>query len=301
MDGWMNSCIDLFFMCLSPGLSSSLSSSLTRQWYRIRTANGSDGSDSAASLAWYFLPEELSQLECVTASAAQPPSTSPSRGTGIDSDIFDEQDIVDTSASSSTAVNDDDDPPHPLASISFLHFCHLARITRRTGVDAIDDVLLVKLVNRACDRVGVDPINLSPTALADELTRLRTDMAAAAAAAAAAAGAALPAWLHDGDGVAARFVVLLHLNQIVLRVLPFVCLSPRVETGFIGAGAGASVTVTGPGSEGLLSERWRGAGVGRWLRRQRACLFRGTKLAFWNDVLSATATPTALSQVCAHV
>ena len=256
------------------------------QWYRIRTANGSDGSESAASLAWYFHPEELAHLETTTQpSVAAATSTVSSPST---SDIFTDADVEPElpPLTSTFGFDDDDadDAAHPLSKVTFARYCELARISKGSAAP-IDDVMLVKMVNGACDRVGVEPINLPPRALLEEARIVR------------GAGGSYPQWLDDEDGIQARFAVLLHLNQMVLRVLPFVCLSPRVEVGFTGAGAGAAVAVADFGAAGLMSERWRGAGFGRWLRRQRACLFRGTKLAYWNDVLAATSTPTALSQV----
>jgi hypothetical protein len=74
----------------------------------------------------------------------------------------------------------------------------------------------------------VDPINLSPSVLAEELER---------------AGPSGPLGAVPVECVQARFVMLLHLNQMLLRVLPFVTLSPRNDIGYAGAGAGASMAV----------------------------------------------------------
>ncbi len=103
-----------------------------------------------------------------------------------------------------------------------------------------------------------------------------------------------PMFTWSDSELQARFVLLLHLNQMLLRVLPLIDLSPRDEAGWVGSAAGAAVRVRQPSA---ASERWRGPSLGRWMRAHRACLFRGTKLSHWNDMLRATTTPTALSQV----
>ncbi len=74
----------------------------------------------------------------------------------------------------------------------------------------------------------MDPINLPPSVLAEEVQR---------------GGDSGPLAGVPVECVQARFVMLLHLNQMLLRVLPFVTLSPRNDIGYAGAGAGAAMSV----------------------------------------------------------
>ena len=160
----------------------------------------------------------------------------------------------------------------------------------------IVDGLFVRLVNQVCDALSVDPVNLQPAALfaqvaAARVSGLITD--------------ANPMFSWSEQQIAARFCVMLHLNQLLVRVLPLVTLAPRDDIGFIGTGCSTTIRTVEPddgatslSAHALLSGvgRWHNTSIGSWLRCHRGFMFTATKLSFWNGVLAATATPTSLSQ-----
>lgn len=164
--------------------------------------------------------------------------------------------------------------------------------------NATADRMLVTLVNAACDASGCDVVNLRPTALIDQANLARSS----------------GLWMKDDviypwthSQLLCRFVLLLHLNQMLLRALPLMSLSPRDDIGHVGAGCGAFVslalsathpTTQLPHSGQLLAGigRWRNPSLGGYVRTHRGCVFTATKLSFWNALLTATATPTPLSQ-----
>jgi hypothetical protein len=231
------------------------------QWYRLKKAGGSEGSDTAASLAWYWLPEELPLLE-VLEELTLPVTTEPFA-----------------------------DP-----QLSREQFYTAAGLAGRSHHNTDTDRMLVALVNSACDVASVDPVNLRPGALLKH-----ADLAKSSGI--WKRSDAIFKW--DTATLLSRFCVLLHLNQMLARVVPYMSLSPKDSVGFMGAGCASVIRQQHRcGSGGMVTVhdlfvgtgRWHGCSLGSFVRTHRNVMFTATKLSFWNAVVSATTTPTPLSQ-----
>ena len=176
-------------------------------WFRFERAAGNDGVEEGAALAWYLDDFEFPGLtlesrgtsastEPVTVTAADP--TKPAKGP--------------QSASLSSSLPGEG---------KLDYFAEIAM----SNWAATEDLALVHFVNIACSRSAIDPINLAATRLASALAeaeeKSKTDEPL---------GPGMAALLKRGkEAVLARFCVLVELNQLATRCLPYVSFRPTIE------------------------------------------------------------------------
>ncbi|TMW58661.1 hypothetical protein Poli38472_010220 [Pythium oligandrum] len=243
-------------------------------WYRTET-QGNEGADEGRSWAWYFTPDELSELLLV-------------KRNGKDMTLIENSatDLTESMASEVAFTPQSD--AEAQAHSSFEAFANLATSSHTP----FTDMQFVDRLNTFCAAIGVDVTNLKigdVTVPIEEIEKSPTPLKRSRTHSFIPDGYFSAPLLKaiTGPELRARCALLRVLNGKISRALPMIALQPTEPTIDVIEVAKSANLLGGQKSAEYPSSSLK-------LRSLRRLVFTSTKRAFWDAVLRSTTTNTPL-------